>query len=73
MPQGAAKKIFLFKKIFLKTKIGPEREEELFNAMKQRLRFFLEVGKRSSNALLNVNEDASWKDMKYRILNQNAS
>ena len=66
------KKIFI-KKIFLKTKIGPEREEELFNALKQRLRFFLEVGKRSSHALLNVNEDAPWKDMKYRILNQNAS
>ena len=64
---------FLFKKNFFKTKIGPEREEELFNALKQRLRFFLEVGKRSSHALLNVNEDASWKDIKYRILNQNAS
>ena len=64
---------FYLKKIFFKTKIGPEREEELFNALKQRLRFFLEVGKRSSHALLNVNEDASWKDIKYRILNQNAS
>ena len=33
------KEIFLFKKNF-KTKIGPESEEELFNALKQRLRFF---------------------------------
>ena len=66
------KKFFYLKKI-LKQRLGQRVKRNYSMHWNKDLDFFLEAGKRSSHALLNANEDAPWKDIKYRILNQNAS